>query len=146
MNAIQPQPPPTYSLPPSPSLEDTWAYRLRSSWSSLRRLAEGFGLYSQNPLIQKTITGRGFFQSPRRKGGVEIKGGKKGAETKITRPLIFHQVKGMKRNRLKYHSSLAPQACCPLLTSKARKRSWLILLAQSQAAVDYCFSGIFLCF
>lgn len=57
----------------------------------------------------------------------------KGAETKITRPLIFHQVKGMKRNRFKYHSSLAPQACCPLLTSKAPKRSWLILLAQSQA-------------
>lgn len=39
----------------------------------------------------------------------------------------------MKRNRFKYHSSLAPQACCPLLTSKAPKRSWLILLAQSQA-------------
>lgn len=49
----------------------------------------------------------------------------------------------MKRNRFKYHSSLAPQACCPLLTSKALKRSWLILLAQSPAAVYYCFSGIF---
>lgn len=61
LNVIQLQPPPTCSLPPNPSLEDTWAYRLWSSRSSLQRLAEGFGLYSQNPLIQKTITGRGFF-------------------------------------------------------------------------------------
>lgn len=52
----------------------------------------------------------------------------------------------MKRHHLKYHSFLAPQARCPLLTSKARRRSWLMLLAQYQAAVYFCLSMIFLSF
>lgn len=76
-------------------------------------------------------------------GWAGIKGERKGAETKITRPLIFHYVKGMKRNHLQDRSFLAPQVCCPPLTSKAPRRSWLMLLAQYQAVVYFCLSVIF---
>ena len=76
-------------------------------------------------------------------GWAGIKGERKGAETKITRPLIFHYVKGMKRNHLRDRSFLAPQVCCPPPTSKAPRRSWLMLLAQYQAVVYFCLSVIF---
>lgn len=49
----------------------------------------------------------------------------------------------MKRNRLKYHSLLAPQDWMPPANFKGSKRSWLILLAQNQIVVYFSFSDFF---
>lgn len=52
----------------------------------------------------------------------------------------------MKRNRLKYHSLLAPQDWMPPANFKGSKRSWLILLAQNQIVVYFNFCGFFFFF
>lgn len=49
----------------------------------------------------------------------------------------------MKRNRLKYHSLLAPQDWMPPANFKGSERSWLILLAQNQIVVYFSFSDFF---
>lgn len=49
----------------------------------------------------------------------------------------------MKRNRLKYHSLLAPQDWMPPANFKGSKRSWLILLAQNQTVVYFSFCDFF---
>lgn len=51
-------------------------------------------------------------------------GGARGAETKTTRPLIFHCVKGMKRNLLKSRSS-SRRGTPPPADFKGLTRSWL---------------------
>jgi hypothetical protein len=74
--------PPTcsHAPPPGPSLEDTWAQRIWSSWFCWRVLAKGCGVghwggaVFTKPTDPENHYRERVFRSQRRRGGVEIKG------------------------------------------------------------------------